>query len=338
MSQFVNLAKDSTNTQENLNPQNSVNPILKRHREDLLIEECSSIYYNNDTANMAIWDNPDTTWDGGATNDEWDSYSDNKAIVKVTNPSNKYIERFGFETLKNASTTATWSTSNKNVTFTSGQVLVIQNAYYDDNFEKTITTATLSVTIDSGSFDLEMSADGGSNWESVSNNVSHTFTNTGSDLRIRITENAASTGTISLVTCQYTLQDTYITTGTLFTQNGTWNNTASAFDGDSTTYSGTTSGNGVSFGLTFSAVTVKRLRIKATFSDTGGSPSRSITVQTYNGTSWSGAGTLVSGRSEMSYDGVLTLNSNIQGVLIQFAVGGSPSATDFRIYRFEYEI
>ena len=51
----------------------------------------------------------------------------------------------------------------------------------------------------SGSFTYELTADGGSNFESVTPGTAHTFTNTGTDLRFRITENAASTGEISQV-------------------------------------------------------------------------------------------------------------------------------------------
>ncbi|GAG82964.1 unnamed protein product, partial [marine sediment metagenome] len=64
----------------------------------------------------------------------------------------------------------------------------------------TITTATLTSTEVSGSFDYELTADGGSNWESVTSGTAHTFSNTGTDLRWRATENAASTGEISQVT------------------------------------------------------------------------------------------------------------------------------------------
>ena len=52
----------------------------------------------------------------------------------------------------------------------------------------------------SGLFTYELSADGGYNCESVTPGTAHTFSNTGTDLRFRITENAASTGEISQVT------------------------------------------------------------------------------------------------------------------------------------------
>ena len=58
----------------------------------------------------------------------------------------------------------------------------------------TITTATMSVT-GSGSWNLYLTADGGSHWESCSNGVAHTFTNTGTDLRWKM----SGSGTITKI-------------------------------------------------------------------------------------------------------------------------------------------
>lgn len=160
---------------------------------------------NQDISNMAVWDNPATTWDGVDTNDRWDSYNTSNIVFsRVVNKNNLFVENFDYEAF-NISGTATWDTTNQQLTFTSGQNQVIGPAFKDSSNTQTVVAATLNVTISSGSFDLEMSADGGSNWESVTNGSSHTFTNTGSDLRIRITENNSSTGTITLVRCSYTI-------------------------------------------------------------------------------------------------------------------------------------
>lgn len=203
-SNYVRQVKDTAETQENLNPQQGVFPILLRTNETILIEEGPTIIYSNNITDMAIWDNAQTTWDGSDTNDEWDSYNTNNLVTEqITNPRGVFIERFGFTTLDGSQTTASWSTANKNVAFTSGEILHINSAFKDNDSNIVITRATLTVTSSSGSFDYEMSADGGSNWESVSSGVEHTFTNTGSDLQIRITENAASTGTITLIKCEY---------------------------------------------------------------------------------------------------------------------------------------
>jgi hypothetical protein len=234
-SQFVKQAKDSANTQNNLNPQQGVVPLLKRHTETLLTEEAYTVAKQNDVTDMAIWDNPNSTWDGVGTDDEWDSYSDSgNAIVQISNPNNIFIERFRFETVKDTPTDATWSTANGNVTFTTGQVLQLRcfldtsgtgwptafgtwGAGSGTTFN--VTTVTPRITIDSGSFTIEASADGGSNWQTLTNNTLASVTNTGDDLRLRITELSAGwptafgtwgtvsggTGTISLVKLEYTL-------------------------------------------------------------------------------------------------------------------------------------
>lgn len=96
----------------------------------------------------------------------------------------------------------TWA-NDGSITFTSGQIA--QSLPIDLNNTQ-ITTATLTSTEVSGSFDYEMTANG-SDWESVTSGVAHTFTYTtvpavdhrGTDLRWRATENAASTGEISKI-------------------------------------------------------------------------------------------------------------------------------------------
>jgi len=80
--------------------------------------------------------------------------------------------------------------------FTSGQTALSKSLDYNNGV---ITSARLKATIASGSFNFYLSADGGVNWESVTNNVAYPFVNTGSDLRWKITENAASSGEITNV-------------------------------------------------------------------------------------------------------------------------------------------
>jgi len=110
---------------------------------------------------------------------------------------NSYTETFIDTDFKDTvNTTADWDTTNKYLDFTSGEVAYSDSVDYNNG---TITTATLTVTIDSGTFDLYMTADG-TNWESVTSGTAHTFTDTGTDLRWRIDENAASTGRITEVT------------------------------------------------------------------------------------------------------------------------------------------
>jgi hypothetical protein len=56
---------------------------------------------------------------------------------------------------------------------------------------------TESLLNDNGNFTLQLSADGGSHWETVSGGVVHSFTYTGADLRWKITEAAGGVGVIT---------------------------------------------------------------------------------------------------------------------------------------------
>ncbi len=106
-----------------------------------------------------------------------------------------YEEKFIDEDFKDSSTTADWS-SDGTLNFTSGQVAISTSIDYNNG---TITQAKLTSTENSGSFDYYLSADGGSNWESVTSGSLHEFTNTGNDLRWKAEENASSTGEIDKI-------------------------------------------------------------------------------------------------------------------------------------------
>lgn len=124
--------------------------------------------------------------------------------VYIYCPNNYYIEHFSNELVNDDTVTdATWAYWN--TTFTSGQIVQTKSIFYDLSGTYTVTQATLTSTEEDGTFLYEMSADGGTNWEEVTNGVSHSFTNTGNDLRIRITEDGASTGTINKIECTYTV-------------------------------------------------------------------------------------------------------------------------------------
>lgn len=119
-----------------------------------------------------------------------------ETVEKVINVANKAIQRFNTTTFEDPSTTATgWGTGT--VSFTVGQVAT-SLAVYKDNAN--VLTAILSVD-DATNLSFELSADGGSNWESVTPQVLHTFTNVGNDLRFRAT--ASGVAAISLLTVNY---------------------------------------------------------------------------------------------------------------------------------------
>ena len=107
---------------------------------------------------------------------------------------NYYTENFIDSDFEDTDGTASWSTTGS-VTFTSGQIAQSKSIDYNNG---EITTAKLTSTEVSGSFDYEMTADG-TNWESVTSGTAKTFSDNGTDLRWRATENDTSTGEISKI-------------------------------------------------------------------------------------------------------------------------------------------
>ena len=93
---------------------------------------------------------------------------------------------------KIANTTASWSTTGS-VTFTSGQIAESTSIDFNNSV---VLSATLTSTEESGDFDYEMTSDG-TNWDSVTSGVAHVFSDTGTDLRWRATENNSTTGEIT---------------------------------------------------------------------------------------------------------------------------------------------
>jgi hypothetical protein len=91
---------------------------------------------------------------------------------------------------------ANWNTTAKQLEFAANQEAYSKSIDFNNG---TITQAKMTVTKTSGSFDYYLSADGGANWEAVTSGTLHSFTNTGTDLRWRIVENAASTGVVTKV-------------------------------------------------------------------------------------------------------------------------------------------
>lgn len=150
--------------------------------------------------NTMIWDNPDhgiwntDNWATDANPDGFDDAAYDFVQSFDQGTANKWNEEFIDTDFKGSATTATWSGSGS-ATFTSGQLIETEPIDFNNG---TINTVLVAPTIVSGSFDWEATADG-TNWESVTPNQIHTFSDTGTNLKIRATENAASTGEISNV-------------------------------------------------------------------------------------------------------------------------------------------
>lgn len=156
--------------------------------EDLNVKQRYVIVKTRDTSSDSIWgrDNWNTAY--------WDNtYTNSKVIQRIVQSENVYREWFYDDVFKDASTTATWDTTNHKVDFTSGQIAQSTSVCYNNG---TIVSVTVSATY-SGTLTFQMSADGGTHWETVTLDSSHTFSNTGNDLRWKVTESGSSTATLN---------------------------------------------------------------------------------------------------------------------------------------------
>lgn len=213
MSQYAEQVKATRNTQDNINPTNSINPILKQHPETIGIRDGPTVIQTLDIGTHFVLDHP-VNCDLDSVVYELDTGLGTHTVYSlVSNPSNEFFWNFRHSTgtkstkgtydsvdFLSASATATEDTStNFRADFTSGQVWLTEPICKGS---QTITHATITYD-SSGTFTTELSANGGSNWESATPGSEHIFTNTGTDLRIRITENAATTGWITNVCVKY---------------------------------------------------------------------------------------------------------------------------------------
>lgn len=121
------------------------------------------------------------------------------AIQKINSPNNKF-NWFGSdkeeELLKDSSSTATVDNNAQTISFTAGQILVLKGYKDISNITKAYFNCAVEIFDTIGNYSFALSADGGSNWETVTNQLEHTFTNTGNELLAKIT--CSTTGTITI--------------------------------------------------------------------------------------------------------------------------------------------
>ena len=121
-----------------------------------------------------------------------------ETILHVINPGDTMYERFNFTTfVDTGNTTATVDVTNEDVDFTSAEILTSLSV------AKGVTYSTAKLTSDSTTnVTFEMTADGGSNWQTATSGSTLTFTDTGTDLRYRVT--ASGNATIGEIKIEYT--------------------------------------------------------------------------------------------------------------------------------------
>jgi len=111
-------------------------------------------------------------------------------IVDIANPNDTWVTRLTHKEVeywKNVrDSTATWNTNTQLITFDTDQKITTNKIAVPAT---NITHATPNITVDKGSVLIELSADGGSNWQSFTNEVESEFTDQGDELKLRLTEN-----------------------------------------------------------------------------------------------------------------------------------------------------
>ena len=188
-----NVLKNQQETTDNFVSPQSQRQILKRGSERIKVIEGPSIDQNRDVSSDTLWGT--NTWSGGT----WDNtYTNASVTTSVTNPNNSYKDLLTTTQFKDTvNTTATW-TGNGEITFTAGQVAQSSEVYKDTNM---VSKATLIVETDSTTATYQMRTDDAVAWETVSNNVQHTFTNKNPELYFKITDSA--TATITKININY---------------------------------------------------------------------------------------------------------------------------------------
>lgn len=154
-------------------------------------------------------------------------------ITKVVNAFNMFREHFVNTYFKDSTyTTADWASVDESLKLTNGEIAQSSEIVYNDG---TISFATIYLNYNSEDdtyLTLQMTADG-TNWETVTSDTEHSFTNTGTDLRFRITHKGGvvefdsttgwgvAGGTLSTNTSTYYDRETTDSTSFNFIKSGT---------------------------------------------------------------------------------------------------------------------
>jgi hypothetical protein len=192
---------DSVKVKDQLGRPENKNITVKRFKEDSIIEDDGVIISVNTIGNSFIIGHRLNGVIGTANGKNGSQVVIGEAgrsgrIMTVTTNFNK-VWRYNFYDSyyeDAANTTADWADTDGLLKFTNTEVAQSIPIAYNDG---TISRATITGTVNSGtiaSASFQLTADGGDNWESVTHATEHTFTNTGTDLRFKIT----ATGTVDL--------------------------------------------------------------------------------------------------------------------------------------------
>jgi len=115
---------------------------------------------------------------------------------RVANTDYAFVETFMTNDYENTGvTTANWDTVNHQITFAANQIAQTSPIYTNDG--RNPVTDVMPQLTTTGSLTLEVSANNGTNWETVTNNSKNTLSYPGHVLLFKATEDAAGAATIT---------------------------------------------------------------------------------------------------------------------------------------------
>jgi len=205
-------------TRDNLGKQDDTKDLvlIGPFNETLIMEEGPTVLKARDVSADTIWNSFNwnaSNWDniyssgfflGNATfgvlgTSKLGDSPTSLTFERVVNPNNKFICYFRYNLFENSSTTATWNTTDGQLEFTtSASTVAISEPVFKNN--QTVFKATPSITtanFDGGRIWLKTDSNA---WEEATNNVEHTFTNTGTVLYWKIDNQGDIIGTANFPT------------------------------------------------------------------------------------------------------------------------------------------
>jgi len=123
-----------------------------------------------------------------------------ETILRVLNYTDKFIERFNFDTYVDDTSTGTVNLANNTYSFTTGQVLLSKVCYKNETNVVNAKFDCSFVTGSSGDVTVQLCSDG-TNWETVTIGNQHAFVNVGQELKYKVT--SSDTVVISEVNIEY---------------------------------------------------------------------------------------------------------------------------------------
>jgi len=123
-------------------------------------------------------------------------------LIQKLNPNKVFRENFRDNYFEDTGvTTADWADTEGELDMTSGEIAQSDSIAYKDGV---ISKAIITITLSSGSVSdlaIQLTANGGTNWEDVSDSTEHSFANVGEELKFKIT--ASGSVTITKIRVSY---------------------------------------------------------------------------------------------------------------------------------------